>query len=183
MHVGQAEVAAGVAVGERFVVEAQQVEDGGVQVVDVDRLLDGFEAEFVGGAVGRGRPSRRRRPASMVKPQWLWSRPLILPALAPACGSSTVGVRPNSPPQMTSVSSNRPRRLRSVRAPRSAWSHCPASLRWFDCDVVVVVPGLALAVPDLHEADAALDAAGGRSGFAGPACRCRRLPACASARG
>ena len=36
MHVGQAEVAAGVAVGETLVVEAQQVQDRGVQVVDVD---------------------------------------------------------------------------------------------------------------------------------------------------
>ena len=50
-HVGQAEVAAGVAVGELFVVEAQQVQDRGVQVVDVDLVFDGGEAEFVGGAV------------------------------------------------------------------------------------------------------------------------------------
>ena len=41
VHVGQAEVAAGVAVGELFVVEAQQVQDRGVQVVDVDRVFDG----------------------------------------------------------------------------------------------------------------------------------------------
>ena len=51
VHVGQAEVAAGVAVGELLVVEAQQVQDRGVQVVDVDRVLDGLEAELVGRAV------------------------------------------------------------------------------------------------------------------------------------
>ena len=51
MHVGQAEVAAGVAVGELLVVEAQQVQDRGVQVVDVDLVLDGLEAELVGRAV------------------------------------------------------------------------------------------------------------------------------------
>ena len=51
MHVGQAEVAAGVAVGELFVVEAQQVQDRGVQVVDVDLVLDRLEAELVGRAV------------------------------------------------------------------------------------------------------------------------------------
>jgi len=33
------------------VVEAQKVEDRGVQVVDVDRFLDGLEAELVGGAM------------------------------------------------------------------------------------------------------------------------------------
>ena len=51
MDVGQAEVAAGVAVGEGLVVEAEEVEDRGVEVVDVDLVLDGLEAELVGGAV------------------------------------------------------------------------------------------------------------------------------------
>jgi hypothetical protein len=36
VDVGQAEVAAGVAVGELEMVEAEQVEDGGVEVVEVD---------------------------------------------------------------------------------------------------------------------------------------------------
>ena len=51
VDVGEAEVAAGVAVSEFFVVEAEQVQNGGVEVVDVDYFFDGFEAEFVGGAV------------------------------------------------------------------------------------------------------------------------------------
>ena len=38
MHVGQAVVAAGVAIGEAFVVEAHQVQDCGVEVVDVDEF-------------------------------------------------------------------------------------------------------------------------------------------------
>ena len=99
MHIGQAEIAAGVAVGELLVIEAQQVQDRGVQVVDVDRVFDGLEAEFVGRAVDVARLSRRRRPSTCVKPYGLWSRPL--PALA--LRQLTVGVRPNSPPQMTSV--------------------------------------------------------------------------------
>src|SRR5947209_1159926 len=49
--VGQAEVAAGVAVGEPFVVDAHQVQDGGVQIVDVHASLRGGETELVGGAV------------------------------------------------------------------------------------------------------------------------------------
>ena len=40
------------AVGEAFVVEAQQVEHGGVEVVDVDNILHGAKAEFIGGTVG-----------------------------------------------------------------------------------------------------------------------------------
>ena len=65
--VGQTEVPARVAVGEAFVVEAEEVEDGGVQVVDVDFVLDGAEAEVVGRAVGM--PPFTPPPArSVVKP-------------------------------------------------------------------------------------------------------------------
>ena len=55
VDVGQAEVAALEAVGQLGVVEAQQVQDRGLQVVDVDAVLDGVEAELVGLADGRGR--------------------------------------------------------------------------------------------------------------------------------
>ena len=44
-NVGQAEVAAAVAVGQSFVVDAHEVEDRGVEVVDVDLVLDGVPAE------------------------------------------------------------------------------------------------------------------------------------------
>jgi hypothetical protein len=50
--IGQAEVAAGVAVGEAGVVQAEEVKDGGVQVVEVDLVGDGVMAEVVGGAEG-----------------------------------------------------------------------------------------------------------------------------------
>src|SRR5687767_1634860 len=52
VDVGEAEVSAGVAVGELFVVEAEEVKHGGVEVVDVDFVFGGFEAEFVGRTVG-----------------------------------------------------------------------------------------------------------------------------------
>ena len=51
MHVGQAEVAAGVAVGQLGVIEAQQVQHGGVQVVEVDFVFDGVVAVVIGLAV------------------------------------------------------------------------------------------------------------------------------------
>ena len=51
VDVGEAVVAAGVAVRQLLMVEAEEVEDGGVEVVDVDGFFDGFEAELVGGAV------------------------------------------------------------------------------------------------------------------------------------
>ncbi len=56
MHVGEAEVAALEAEGELLVVEAEQVQDRGVEVVDVDAVFDGAEAELVGLADGSRRP-------------------------------------------------------------------------------------------------------------------------------
>ena len=55
-HVGQAEVAAGVAERQLLVVQPQQVQDRGVEVVDVDGVLGDVDAVVVGGADGRGRP-------------------------------------------------------------------------------------------------------------------------------
>jgi len=44
--IGQAEVAAGVALGQRFVVEAEKMQDGDVEVVDVDFSLGDAQAEL-----------------------------------------------------------------------------------------------------------------------------------------
>ena len=49
--IGQAIVTAVVAVGELFVIEPEHVEDGGVEVVDVDLILSDADAAVVGGAV------------------------------------------------------------------------------------------------------------------------------------
>ena len=64
--IGQAEVAAGVAVGEAFVIEAEQVQDRGVQVVNVDLVLGRVVAVVVGAAVAQaalhaaaGQPHRK----------------------------------------------------------------------------------------------------------------------------
>ena len=52
MNVGQPHVAAAVEVRQEPMVEAQQVQDGGVQIVDVHLVLDGRVAEVVGRPVG-----------------------------------------------------------------------------------------------------------------------------------
>ena len=51
VDVGETEVSSLEAVGELFVVEAEEVEEGGVEVVDVDFAVDHSEAEFVALAV------------------------------------------------------------------------------------------------------------------------------------
>ena len=64
VDVGEPEVAARVAVGQAGVVQAHQVQDGGVEVVDVHGVLGGAVAVLVGDAVAESRPSRRRRRGS-----------------------------------------------------------------------------------------------------------------------
>src|SRR5262249_50834025 len=82
-------MAAAVEIRQLFVIEAEQVQDGCVQVVDVDLVLDGGVAELVGGAVylpaldaAAGQPRRktaraviaalavlsRRRAAELARP-------------------------------------------------------------------------------------------------------------------
>ena len=51
IYVGEARIPAGVAVGQPGVIKAEQVQNRGVQVVDVDLLLDRPKAEFIGGAM------------------------------------------------------------------------------------------------------------------------------------
>src|SRR5262245_57726566 len=51
MDVGESEVASGIAVDELFVIEPEQVQEGGMQVMHMNRLVDGLESKLVGGAV------------------------------------------------------------------------------------------------------------------------------------
>ena len=50
--VGEAEVAAVVEVSEAFVIEAEEVQNGGVEIVGVHGVDAGFETDLIGGAVG-----------------------------------------------------------------------------------------------------------------------------------
>ena len=52
MHVGDAIVTSLVAIAEVFMVEAEKVEDGGMEIVHGGDIFFGFPAEGVGGTVG-----------------------------------------------------------------------------------------------------------------------------------
>src|SRR5262245_53401102 len=52
VDVRQTEIAALIAIGQAQVVEANQVQDGGMKVMDADAVLGGAVADLVGGAVG-----------------------------------------------------------------------------------------------------------------------------------
>src|SRR5262245_48893696 len=53
VHVSQAVIAATIAVGQLFVVDAHEMKYGSVQVVDMHLFFDRIPAEVVGGAVDR----------------------------------------------------------------------------------------------------------------------------------
>ena len=48
MHIGQAEIPALVAVGQLFVIEAEEMQNGGVQVVHMDGIFLDTPADLVG---------------------------------------------------------------------------------------------------------------------------------------
>lgn len=50
VHVGEAEAAAAIMIGQFLVVDAQEVEDRGLEIMHVDRVFDGLEAEIIGSA-------------------------------------------------------------------------------------------------------------------------------------
>ncbi len=111
-------------------------------------------------------------PAShIVKPCGLWSRP---------SSPCAVGVRPNSPPQRTSVSSSSPRAFRSASRPAIGRSTSRAFCAWSLLQVAVLVP--LVAVGNLHEAHAALGEPPGHQALAAEVLRLRVVEAVELAR-
>src|SRR5262245_12340026 len=52
MHIRQPEISPGIPMRQLLVIEAEQMQESGVQVVDVDLVLHRLEAEVVGSPVG-----------------------------------------------------------------------------------------------------------------------------------
>lgn len=48
VDIGETKIPTGIAVGQVFVIEAHEMKDGGVEIVDVDFVLHGSETKFVG---------------------------------------------------------------------------------------------------------------------------------------
>lgn len=61
MHVSEPKITPGVAEGEFLMIETQQPEDGGVQVMNVDLIFDGLETKFIGCAVDVAAPHAAAR--------------------------------------------------------------------------------------------------------------------------
>ena len=79
-------------------------------------------------------------------------------------------MRPNSPPQTTSVSSSRPRCFRSLISAAQAWSVSLALAVDLLGQIAVLVPA---AMQNLHDAHAALDQPAGQQAAVRRRCRAR----------
>ena len=160
MHIGQAEVAASVAVGQLLVIKAEQVEHRGVEIMDGDFVLDGGETEFVGRAVDLASlHAAARQPAGEAVV-------IVIAAVDLAgVGSRSGKLDGRSPSKFAAPQDERfieqPAffQIAEQRADRFVALACQAAV--IDLDVVVVVPRLALAVPKLDEANASFDEASG----------------------
>ena len=148
--IGQAEVAAGIAVGQRFVVEAEQMEDGRVEVVDVDFSLGDAQADVVGGSVdmpafdsAAGHPDAEA-VVVVIAAHFGCERHLRGRGAAELATPDDEGIIEH--PAIFEVLKERGAGLIALGG--------EALMGFFDA--VVAVPGLAGAVPDLHVAHAAL---------------------------
>ena len=172
MHVGQPPVDAVVAEGQLLVVDAQQVQDGGVDVVAVGAASSTalYDHSSLSPYVT---PPLMPPPASqLVKVKGLWSRPL-LPWLH--------GIRPNSVVHRTMVSSSKPRCLQVLEKSGRRAVHARAHVAVVAGDVLVRVPVAAREAvvgpaPDLHEAHAALQQPPGDQAIAAEVLRDRGGP-------
>src|SRR3954452_16990024 len=153
VHIRKAKVAARVTVRQLLVVETQQVQEGGVQVVDVDGILHGTEAELVGGAVdlsaldaAAGHPDREAVRVVIAS--------VDLPALR-------IQLDRGRAPELATPENQRlveEAALRQILEERAdgpvALASEPAMLT---LDIAVAVPRLHRAVPDLDKANPLLD--------------------------
>src|SRR5262249_18752686 len=153
VHVGQPEIAAGVTVGEALVIEAQEPEDSGVQIVNVDRMLDGTEAEIVGGAMNLA-----ALDAAAGQPH---AEAIVV--VVAAIDAAGVGARSRQLHRRSSAKLATPDHQRIVQhaallqvfqETADGLIAFPGQAAMLGFQIVVAVPGLTGAVPDLDEADA-----------------------------
>src|SRR6266496_2032274 len=166
LHVGQAEIAAGAAESQFFVVKSQQGQDGGVQVVDVDFVLGRLESELIGGAVDV--------TAAHAAPGHPHAEPIVImvPAINFACVAAGGGqLHGWCPTEFTSPDDQgvvqQAALLEILKQGADGLVALFGQAAVIDLDVVVVVPGLTGAVPYLHEPNAPFDQAAGDQDLSG----------------
>ena len=114
MDIGQAALDPVVVEGKSLVIHAQELEQGGVNIVELKRFVDRAETDVVAGAVGHARlHSGAGHPDG---------EGVGMVVAARAFKPCVTGVRPNSVVQRTSVSSSMPRDFKSLSKPATGLS-------------------------------------------------------------
>lgn len=160
VDVGEAEVATTVSVGEFFVIEAHEVEHGGVEVVDVDFVFNGGKAEVVGCSVHvttfHAAPCHPGGEAVVV----------VIAAIDLAGVGAFFGHFNDGRPAKFSAPEDEGFVEESAlfeigEEGGDGLITFPREVAMVLLKVVVIIPRLSGAMPDLHEADATLDEATG----------------------
>ena len=133
MHVGQPHVAAAEAEGQALVVDAEQVQHRGVQVVNLDLVLDGFVAVIVGGAVDRA-----AFDAAAGQPDGEAKR-VVIAAVGPLGeGRAAELAGPDDQRRL-----QQPAAFRSFNSAAIGWSTARALFSWPVSQAAVLVPAIA----------------------------------------
>ena len=155
INVGQAEVAAGVAVGELLVIESQEPKDRRVEVVDVDRLFDCRETRLVGRTVDVA-----ALHTTAGKPHAETVVVVIAAIHVPGIGSWGGQFHSGSSAKLAAPDHQgviqHASLLQVHEQGRDTLIALLGKAGVIVLDVVVAVPRLARAVPDLHESDTPL---------------------------
>ena len=146
MNVGEAEIAAGVTVRQSFVIESKQVKKRRVKIVNMDRIFDRFETEFVGRAVnvatfdaGAGHP-RRESVVVVIAPVAFRDADAGFGDLGGRRAAEFARAEHKGIVEQTSL-------LQVQNESGHALVALAAEARVLFCDVVVAVPRLTRAVP------------------------------------
>jgi len=158
VHVGQAEIAAGVMIRQFFVIESEEPENGRVQIMHVDRILDGLEPELVGGAVHiaafhatAGHP--HRKPVMIMVTAIDFSRVRAGRRQLHRRRASEFAAPDHESviqePALLEIFQKRADRLIALAGETPV----------IHLDVIMIIPRLSFAMPDLDEANTAFDQA------------------------
>ncbi len=154
VDVGEAEIASGVAEGELFVVEADEFQQGGVQIVYVHGFFDSFETEFVGGPM-----CITSADTTACEPHC--EAPVVVIASVDFSGVGAFGGEFDSGCSAEFTAPDDQCFVEQSALSEVCEEGCDGLIALagqsgvIDFDIVVVVPRLSLAVPDLDEAYAA----------------------------
>ena len=156
MHVSQSKVSAGIAVGERFMIESEEMEHGGMEIVNMNPLLNGRKAKLVSRSVNetRANPSARQPHGESVR---IMVSSIDHAAIGPVIGQfNGWGPTKLAAPNHQGVFEH-PALLQIFEERRDGPIAFSGQALMFRLNVIVTIPRLSRAMPQLNESYAPLE--------------------------